>query len=192
MKGQTELPEFMLKLLATVLFTVILIGGILAISQFRVQVNESTNTRLAIDFTENVLAASCLTEKKGLFNETMLNSEMDYRLAHPEDKDGISCLKTSALLVADIKTANKEWFYATALQKASYNKDTYTIFEFPATLNISSGIIVPAKVSVIDYNRYRAKYVCNNLNEGYNCYNCLEKEKCENGGCKWEAGECKP
>lgn len=192
MKGQTELPEFMLKLLATVLFTVILIGGILAISQFRVQVNESANTRLAIDFAENVLAASCLTEKKGLFNETMLNSEIKYSSSHTEDKDGISCLKTSALLLADVKTADGDWFFGSHLTNYKLLGFEYKIFEFPAALNSSDGNIVPAKVSIFDPNLYTKKYVCNNLNEGYNCYNCLEKEKCENGGCKWEAGECKP
>lgn len=191
MKGQTELTEFMLKLIATMLFTIFLIGGILAISQFKVQVNENSDKRLAIDFGENVLAAQCLTEKKGLFNETMLDSELAYSSAHPEDKDGISCLKTSTTFLADIKTADREWFYGTDKLK-SLRSPQWTLFEFPAAMNDSSGKIVPAKVYVIDYNRFGVKYACNNIYESFSCYNCLDQTSCEKEGCKWETGICKP
>ncbi len=191
-KGQTEFSEFVLKIIGLMLFIVFLVAGIMQISQFKVTVNENSFDRLGIDFGENVLAAPCLAEKKGLFNETMLDSEMDYSSSHPEDKDGISCLKTSTLLLADIKTADKSWFYGSHLSNYRLLNFEYIIFEFPAALNSSNGDIVPAKVSVVDPNLYTTKYVCNNLNEGYNCYNCLEKAKCEKEGCAWAGDMCRP
>lgn len=186
-KGQTELSEFMLKLIATILFTVFLIGGILAVSQFKVEINESAAARLSIDFGENVLAASCLTEKKGLFNETKLDKEISYKLAHPEDKDGISCLDSSVLGAAKIKTNAKEWFFGAAGLKSKL-EDKASRLEFPAVLNESSGAIAPAKLFIfLSYS-----IDCNNKNEGFNCYNCMEEEKCGKEGCKWDGGECKP
>lgn len=188
-KGQTELSEFMLKLIATMLFTVFLIGGILAISQFKVQVNENSGKRLAIDFGENILAAPCLAEEKGLFNETMLNSELSYSSAHPEDKDGISCLETSVITAFKIKTGNKDWFFGDENWQYLDNiKISELQFVFPSVLNISSGEIVPAKLFVV----VSATSSCNNKNEGFNCYNCLDEEKCNKQGCRWDTGICKP
>ncbi|MBU3957565.1 MAG: hypothetical protein KKB25_00640 [Nanoarchaeota archaeon] len=182
-KGQTELSEFMLKLIATMLFTVFLVGGILAISQFKAQINENADKRLSIDFGENVLAAPCLTEKKGLFNETRLNKEIIYKSAHPEDMDGVSCLNASALTAFKIKTKDSEWFFGSGGLESEIETSE---FEFPAVLNNSDGIIVPAKL----FAAVKASNDCNNGNEGLNCYNCMEAEKCEKEGCKWETGIC--
>lgn len=185
MKGQTELSEFMLKLIATMMFTVFLIGSILSISQFRVQINESAGNRLSIDFGENVLAAPCLTEKKGLFNETKINTEISYSMGHPEDRDGFSCLSTSIVSVTRIKTNTEEWFFGAVSLKPKL-EDKASRFEFPAALNNSDGNIVPAKLFVA----VATSNDCNNKNEGMNCYNCMDKEKCEKEGCKWEDGIC--
>ncbi|TRZ54844.1 hypothetical protein D4Q76_01565, partial [archaeon] len=131
MKGQTELSEFMLKLIATMLFTVFLIGGILAISQFKVQINSNSGERVAIDFGENVLAAPCLTEKKGLFLESKINNEAVYRVTHMEDKDGISCMSASLLTAAKIKTEKDEWFFGSSRLKSDLEASE---FVFPAVL----------------------------------------------------------
>lgn len=138
-KGQTELSEFMLKLFATIIFTVILIGGILAISQFKVQINENSGKRLAIDFGENVLAAPCLTEKKGLFLESAINNEDAYRIKHAEDKDGLSCLSASLLTAFKIKTEKDEWFFGSNSLKPGL-EDKNIRFEFPAALKLD-GIV---------------------------------------------------
>lgn len=188
MKGQTELSEFMLKLIATMLFTVFLIGGILAISQFKVQVNENAGKRLSIDLGENILAAPCLTEEKGLFNETKINSETAYSLNHPEDRDGISCLDTSVVSVARIKTESKNWLFGSKYLESLLADNNPSRFEFPAVLNNSDGKITPAKLFVA----LVVSDKCNNGNEGLNCYNCLDQAGCEKEGCRWDTGICKP
>ncbi len=137
-KGQTELPEFMMKLIAVLLFTVFIIGGILHLSQFKVQVNENSYKRLAIDFGENVLAAPCLTEKKGLFSAAKIHKEIEYMKNHPEDKDGISCLNASALTAIKIKTASEEWDFG-AGSKTFFSLSTpmpSSALEFPAALEL--------------------------------------------------------
>lgn len=143
MKGQTELSEFMLKLIATMLFTVFLVGGILSISQFKVQINENSYNRVAIDFGENVLAAPCLAEKKGLFSEAKLSNNIDYWSAHPEDKDGISCLNASVLSAIKIKTESNEWFFGAhqlkLLLEAQAPQTGFAEYEFPAALKLDYG-----------------------------------------------------
>lgn len=183
-KGQTEQAEFVLKLLATILFVVVMIGGIMAISQFRVQVNSNIGKRLSIDYGENLLSASCLTEKKGLFNETMLDKQLDYSLSHPEDKDGISCINAAAVTSAEIKTADREWFFG---DPALRSIEALTDFQFPAALNASDGKIVPAKLFALVLK----SDVCDNGYGGLNCYNCLDRSKCVSAGCKWEGEICK-
>lgn len=134
-KGQTEMSEFMLKGIAIILFTVFLIGGILSISQFKTQVNDNINKRLTIDFGENILAAPCLTEKKGLFLESKLSGEVEYWSAHPGDMDGISCLETSLLTAFRIKTEKNEWFFGAYPLQMALNDRTSTL-EFPAAVKL--------------------------------------------------------
>lgn len=185
-KGQTELSEFMLKLIATILFTVFLVAGILAITQFKVQVNDNISKRLAIDFGESVLAAPCLAEKKGVFDETRLDSEARYSLNNTGDTDGISCLDSSVLAAARIETGGGKWLFGSDSLKSSLNEASSRL-EFPAALNDSEGRIIPARL----YIAISAQGACSSGNNGLNCYSCLDKLKCEDEGCKWVDGTCK-
>jgi len=167
MKGQFELSNLLLEIMSIMLICIFLVGIILTLIEFRAIIDSSTSERTGIDFGENVLSTSCLVESKGLFVESKLDDEKTYSEAHPDDLDGLSCLKTSFLTATKIGIENKEWII-----KDEFNQNI-DIFKFPAAVKKTNGEIVPATLTV------QAK-LCD-----ADCYYCLTKEECENANCVW-------
>ncbi len=187
--AEADITEFMLKLIIVALFCVILIGGIFLIIEFKATVKTSGLQRLGIDFGESVLSANCTAEMKGLLNETKLDKEKADYDSGKNSLSGFSCVKTAFIARSLIRTKSggggKEWNF-----NFEENKNYENVFEFPAAINMSDGVISPAVMRVA----VEASAECGYENSGNNCYNCMKKEDCENAGCKYYETKdiCKP
>ncbi len=186
--AEANITEFILKLIIIALFSIVVIGGIFLIIEFKATVKTSSLTRLGIDFGENVISSSCTADMKGLLNETKLNKEKSDYDAGKNGLSGFSCIKSAfkarTLIKAKTPDGERKWIFG-----FEENKKYQNMFEFPAALNYSDGSIVPAVVKIVA----EASAECDSGNSGNNCYNCLEKEGCENAGCKYSSsGLCEP
>lgn len=186
--AEANITEFMLKLAAIALFSVVVIGGIFLITEFKASVKTTSLLRLGIDFGENVLSSSCTADVKGLLNETKLNKEKAEYDANKNGLSGFSCIRTAfrarTLIKAKSGSDEKKWAFG-----FDEKKKYLGMYEFPAVLNMSDGNMSPALLFVF----VEASAECNNGNNGNNCYNCMKKEECESAGCKYSAsGLCEP
>lgn len=178
--GEADITDFILRLIVIALFTVMLVYGLLVLTEFRATIKTTSIQRLGIDFGENVLSAGCVADIKGLLNETKLNAEKTNYDSEKNGLSGFSCIKTAFRARTLIKTktpdGEKKWSFGFDGEK---NYQNY--YEFPAAVNFSDGSVVPAVVKVVA----EASVDCNAGNGGKNCYNCLEEKECESMGCSW-------
>lgn len=183
--AEADISEFVLKLIIIALFAIVIIGGILLITEFKATVKTLSLSRLGIDFGENVLSSSCTADVKGLLNETKLNKE---KTDYDDGKNGLSgfsCIKSAfrARTLVKISETTK-WNFGIDEKRKYLN-----MYEFPAAVNMSDGTVLPAILKVVA----EASAECNYENNGNNCYNCMKKEDCENAGCAYSSsGLCKP
>lgn len=187
--GNADISVFVLKLIFTIVASVVIMGGILLLTEFKATVKTSSLQRLGIDFGENILSAKCLSDEKGLLNETKLNKEKADYDADKNGLSGFSCAKTAfrarTLIKAKLPAGEQKWNFGMD-EKRKYD-NTY---EFPAALNSSDGSIVPAIIKVVA----EPSAVCDFGNNGNNCYNCMEEKDCRDAGCEYSAGKalCEP
>lgn len=175
--GEADITDFVLRLIVIALFTVMLVFGLLVLTEFRASIKTVSLQRIGIDFGENVLSSSCASDAKGLLNEAKLDKEKADYDAGKNGLSGFSCLKTAFKARTLIKTSGtKKWSFGFD-EKKKYE----SMFEFPANVKMSDGSAVPALVDVF----IEASVDCNAGNGGRNCYNCLEEKECESMGCAW-------
>lgn len=144
MKGYEEPTTTFIDILTIIIFTLFVFGSLITMTRFKTDVKDAGQMRLAIDLGENVLAASCLTNIKGVFNETKLNNELSYwecakNKADLKDKDGISCIQTDFLAKVSVYTKERTWSYGDANGKMA---------RFPAIVKKENGETVPAVLVV--------------------------------------------
>ncbi len=185
--AEADITVFMLKLILIFVFSGVVIGGILLLTEFKANVKTFGLQRLGIDFGENVLASDCTSDVKGLLNETKLDAEKANYDSEKNGLSGFTCIKTAFKARTLIKTSDdgKEWNFGFD-EKRKYDNS----YEFPAALNSSDGSTLPALVKVA----VEPSAECDSGNEGSNCYNCMQKKNCEDAGCKYSeaAGLCEP
>lgn len=185
--GEADITDFLLRLIVIALFTIMLVYGLLVLTEFRASIKTTSLQRLGIDFAENVLSAGCTTNIKGLLNETKLNNEKIEFDSNKNDLSGFSCIKTAfkarTLIKAKTGSDEKKWNFGFD-EKRSYQNS----YEFPAAVNFSDGSVIPAVLKVA----VEASVDCNAGNGGDNCFNCLKKEDCETAGCLWQEAVCQP
>lgn len=144
MKGYEEPTTTFIDILTVIIFTLFVFGTLLSITRFKTEIREATEFRLAIDFGENILSADCLTNIKGVFNETKVNKELEYwkgvERRDQSEKDGISCLSFNLPVRIIIHTKEGEWVIGDA--------HGTTIKRLPAVLKKESGETIPALLTV--------------------------------------------
>lgn len=147
MKGYEEPTTTFIDILTIIIFTLFIFGSLITMTRFKAEVKNANERRLAIDFGENVISASCLSDSKGVLNETKLNSETQYWKSVERDhkeKDGISCIHTdfNAKVMIFAKDNNDEkTFY--------FGRDNPgTSFRLPAILKKENGETIPCIVTV--------------------------------------------
>ncbi len=74
MRGQEEIPEFMMKAIALVIVLVFVVGGFFSLTEFKATIEEESGKRIMTDFAQNVLASGCsaVPGHKGLLDEDMI------------------------------------------------------------------------------------------------------------------------
>ncbi len=180
--GEADITDFVIRLIVIALFTVMLVFGLLSLTEFKATVRTNSLQRLGIDFGENVLSASCTADVKGLLNETKLDAEKADYESGKNGLSGFSCIKTAfqarTLVKAETSKGGKTWEFGFVAGR-TYGGSR----EFPAAVNMSDGSIAPAVVDIY----VEASADCNSGNNRNNCYNCIDKKGCESAGCSWSS-----
>jgi len=140
MKGYEEPTTTFIEILTIIIFTLFVLGSLLMVTKFRTDVRLATVKRIIVDFGENVLSASCLTNGKNVLNETKIKSEFEYYKSNKNDKDGFSCIKTSIPIKTIIKTNDMTWEFGDAKGES---------FTIPAILLKEDGSTIPAIITII-------------------------------------------
>lgn len=178
--GEADITEFLLRLIVIAAFTVMVVDGLLLLTEFKAAIKTSSLKRLGIDFGENVISSSCTADIKGLLNETKIDKENADYGAGKNGLSGFSCMKTAfkarTLIKAETSGGEEKWNFG-----FDEGKNYENMYEFPAAVNMSDGSIAPAVVDVVA----EASVDCNSGNDGKNCYNCIEEKECESMGCSW-------
>lgn len=175
--GEADITEFLLRLLVIAAFTVMVVNGLLLLTEFKATIKTSSLKRLGIDFGENVISSSCTADIKGLLNETKLGRENAGYAARKDGLSGFSCIKTGFQARTLIKISDtRKWVFG-----FDENRKYENMYEFPAAVNMSDGSVAPAVVDVVA----EASVDCNIGNGGNNCFNCIGEKECETMGCLW-------
>ncbi len=178
--GEADITEFVLRLVIIAVFTVMVVWGLLTLTEFRATIKTSSMLRLGMDFGENVLASSCTADAKGILSETKLNAEKASSDAGRNGLSGFSCIKIPFKARTLIRAKNggeeRKWVFGFDEGRSYEN-----VREFPAAVIMSDGNVAPAVVDIV----VETSVDCDRGNSGNNCFNCIEQKGCEAAECKW-------
>lgn len=141
MKGQTDFAEILEDFIMIIFFGMLIWVINSTLLGHASYVHNIASSRIAIDLGENILGASCLTEKKGVFLESKLN-----------DFEDMPCLELGDKykdVIVDIKLATKSeiWTFREGyllMEKGVQISKYY----FPALVKKDDGTTLPAILSV--------------------------------------------
>lgn len=148
MKGYEEPTTTFIDILTIIVFTLFVFGSLITMTRFKTEIKSANERRLAIDFGENVISASCLADSKGVLNETKLNKELEYSKITKKDaqeKDGFSCISIDFFAKTQIFIKDGEREVVFEFGKAD---NPSSRFRFPAILKKENGKTMPCVVVI--------------------------------------------